>query len=277
MCCVCGCPRRLRDKADTRAAAVVETLKTSANIFTNNGGDAAGADGDGASRRPRRTRSKRHLASADSDDDLHAAAAATAGASAAAGPDGAPTKASLPRKAPPFWETFLFGAQTEEFDVAAKVTLTKMHGKENGKGKSKSNGHKNGAAAEREGLLGHGHGPATRNPLLAAPVQVQEPPRRASLTQRLEADDAFTVKVRCAACARSRHSFDPCFAFVCSRVGLSHRPRPRAASASRRRPPGATTRPTRTRTTTATVTAGTTTRTARGRGGARGPGRWCAP
>ena len=191
----------------------METLKTSANIFTNNGGDAAGADGDGASRRPRRTRSKRHLASADSDDDLHAAAAATAGASAAAGPDGAPTKALLPRKAPPFWETFLFGAQTEEFDVAAKVTLTKMHGKENGK--SKSNGHKNGAAAEREGLLGHGHGPATRNPLLAAPVQVQEPPRRASLTQRLVADDAFTVKVRHAACARSRHSVDPCFASVC--------------------------------------------------------------
>jgi len=266
----------------------VETLKTSANIFTNNGGDAAGADGDGASRRSRRTRGKRHLAPADSDDDLHAAAT-TAGAAVATGPVGAPTKAPVPRKAPPFWETFLFGAQTEEFDVAAKVTLTKMHGKENGKGKSKSNGHANGkgngngAAAEREGLLGHGHGPATRNPLLAtrnpllatqAQAQAQAPPRRASLTQRLAADDAFTVKVYHATCDCSRHSVDLRFAFVCAWC-LSDRPRPRAASASRRRPPGATARPTRTttRTTTATATAGTTTRTARGRGGACGPGR----
>ena len=232
--------RKLRNKADTRAAAVVETLKTSANIFTS-------GEGEGARGSPRKGRRKRkgrggvggtgggsgsggNSASNSGRDDLRggssykvdidpgandgsSSASASASASAAAGVSGR-------AKAAPFWETFLFGAQAPEFDLAAQAQLRRIatpekehllvspEGGEGGRGRG-GQGRKRSISGGGRGA-GQKDGGATYNPLLlpqpqslslslsqaqtqaqAQSLQTPLSPRRASL-----ADAEVTVKVR---------------------------------------------------------------------------------
>ncbi len=148
----------MRNKADTRAAAVVETLKTSANIFSS------GEEGKGSPKKRKKRRgraggsggssantSQKGLDRGDHTGPEGASASASASAST-----------SLKVKPAPFWETFLFGAQTPEFDIAAQAQLRRM------------------ATPEKEGLLS----PPLSDPLSEALSPEEWEVRRAGLGRK---------------------------------------------------------------------------------------------
>ena len=179
--------RKLRNKSDTRAAAMVETLKTSANIFTDqltgdgsgrgNQAGGGGANGKGGGQSPRKKKKRKTSLTPDSNPPTSAAASAVArsvqsngngrgvrgtGAGSSSG-NGAAAAGST--KAP-FWETFLFGAQAPEFNDALKTQMRKISVNDPDSGKSANGSSRN----------NNNNGDTTHNPLLTLAAAAGPPP-----------------------------------------------------------------------------------------------------